>query len=333
MKEYQAILADLKKGNYAPVYFLEGEEGFFIDRLSNYIEEHALDEASKAFDQVVVYGRDTDMDTILSIAREFPLGGERKVLIVKEAQHLRKFDKLELYLDHVQPSTILVFCYKYKKLDRRTSAGKAIGKKAVLFTSNKIKDWEIPDLIERYLKSKRRRINPRHSHLIAEHLGNDMGRIINELDKLLIITKEDQEIDSILIEENIGISKDFNVFELQKALGNRDAERSFKIARHFGHNTKEHPFVLTVSQLYSYFNKLLAYHYLPDKTQGAVAKHLKMNPYFVKDTAKAANNYSRGQLVHIHSLLREYDLKSKGMGSGSASQGDLLRELVYKVLN
>ncbi len=160
MKEYTTLLADLKNGKYAPVYFLEGEEAFFINRLSGYIEEHALDEVSKAFDQTVLYGKDSDMDGILAIAREFPLSGKRKVLIVKEAQHLKQLDKLSAYLDNVQPSTVLVFCYKYKKLDRRTALGKVLTKKAIVFTSKKLRDHEIPDMATRYLRSKDRHIDP-----------------------------------------------------------------------------------------------------------------------------------------------------------------------------
>lgn len=326
-------MAELRAGNYAPVYFMDGEEGFFMDRISNFIEAHAVDEAGKAFDLNVVYARDTDLQTILAMAREFPLAGERKALIVKEAQHLKNLDALLTYLDQPQPSTVLVFCYKYKTLDGRTNLGKTLKAKAVYYTSKKLRDYEIPDMATKYLHSKKRSINPANARLLAEHLGNDLGRLVNELDKLLIITTTGQEISSALIEENIGISKEYNIFELQKALGTRDAARSFGIAKHFAANPKEHPLVLTVTMLYSYFNKLLAYHYLPDKSQGMVAKALKMNPYFVKETAAAAGQYSRGKLVHIHGLMREYDLKSKGVGNTGADQGELLRELVYKVLN
>lgn len=333
MKNYQAQMHELRAGNYAPVYFLEGEEGFFIDRISGYIEEHALDEAGKAFDLNVVYGRDSDVDNILGMAREFPLGGERKVLIVKEAQHLKNIERISAYLKNVQTSTVLVFCYKYKKLDRRKPLAKELGKSAVLYTANKLKDYEIPDMAAKYLKSKKRNINASNARTLADHLGNDLGRLVNELDKLLIITQPGEEITAKIIEENIGISKDFNIFELQKALGTRSAERAFSIAKHFAANPKEHPLVLTVSMLYSYFNKLMAYHYLPDKNQASVAKVLKMNPYFVKDTAAAASRFSRGKLVRIHGVLREYDLKSKGLGNTSTDQGELLRELVYKLLN
>jgi len=334
MKEYQAILADLKKGDYKPVYFLEGEEGFFIDRISNYIEEHALDEAAKAFDQTVVYGKDSKIDNILSMAREFPISGDRRVLIVKEAQHLKDIQNVAAYLGQVQPSTILVFCYKYKKLDRRTALGKLISKKTVLFTAKKLRDYQMPDLAVRYLKSKRRHLSASNAQLITEHLGNDLGRVVNELDKLLIITADGQDIDGKIIEENIGISRDHNIFELQKALGQRDPGRAFMIAAHFNSNPKDHPYVLSINLLFDYFNKLLQYHYLLDKGQGAVAKELRMNPYFVKDTASAARNYSVDQLIDIHSLMREYDLKGKGIGStGAVPHGELLRELIYKVLN
>ena len=342
--EFNDIMSSLKKKEYKPVYFLMGEEPYFIDRISNYIEQNILDEAEKEFNQIVLYGQDVDVLSVISEAKRFPMMGERTVVIIKEAQNIKNLTKddsdlgkakppLIGYLENPTPSTILVFCYKYKNLDKRTALAKSFIKHAVLFESKKIYDNKIPDWIGVYLKSKKYSIEPKAAIMLTEFLGNDLGRISSELEKLMINLPVGSEIRSDDIQKYIGISKDFNVFELQNALGRKDVLKANRIAAYFGANKKDNPLVMTVPALYSYFNKLLAVHFVKDKTKEGVAKELKVHPFFVTDYLGAAKNYSAGKLVSVISDLRETDLKSKGVGDASTEDGELLKELIYKILH
>lgn len=351
MSDFKDILLDLKRRLYKPVYFLHGEEPYFIDELSNYIEHHVLDETEKGFNQTVLYGRDTDLASIVSLAKGFPMMGERQVIIVKEAQTLKELSKssggddevvkeknpsgdknpLVAYLDNPQPSTILVFCFKYKKLDARSSLSKAIAKKAVLFESKKLYDNKVPEWINGHLKDKKYSINPKAAALLAEYLGNDLSKIANEINKLCISLPENSEILVEHIEQNIGISKDFNVFELQDALGKKDILKANRIAQYFAANPKENPLIMTNASLYNYFQKVLLYHFVPDKSRGSVASALGMNPFFVEGYERAARNYSTAKLKSIFGYLHECDARSKGVDNVSIEDGDLLKEMIFKI--
>lgn len=343
--EFNDIMSSLKKKEYKPVYFLMGEEPYFIDRISNYIEQNILDDAEKEFNQTVLYGQDVDVLTVISEAKRYPMMGEHTVVIIKEAQHIKNLAKdddpdkskskppLMSYIENPTPSTILVFCYKYKSVDKRTALAKSLIKHAVLFESKKIYDNKIPDWIGVYLKSKKYTINPRAAVMLTEFLGNDLGRISSELEKLMINLPVGTEIAAEDIQKYIGISKDFNVFELQNALGKKDVLRANRIAAYFGANKKDNPLVMTVPALYSYFNKLLAVHFVKDKSKEGIAKELKVHPFFAMDYIGAAKNYSTGKIVQVISDLRETDLKSKGVGNASVEDGELLKELVYKILH
>jgi DNA polymerase-3 subunit delta len=341
--EFNDILADLKKKVYKPVYFLMGEEPYFIDRISNYIEHQVLDESEKEFNQTVLYGQDVDILSIISEAKRFPMMGTHTVVIIKEAQHIRNLTKddeksknkspLLTYIENPQPSTILVFCYKYKTLDKRTALAKAMAKHAVLFESKKIYENRIPDWIGVYLKAKKYAISPKAAALLTEYLGADLGKISNELEKLMINLPAGSEITPEHIQKYIGISKDYNVFELQNALGKKDVLRANRIAAYFSANKRDNPLVLTVPTLFSYFNKILAVHFLKDRSKDGVARELKINPFFASDYVTAAKNYSAGKVVQVISELRETDLRSKGIGNTSADEGELLKELVYKILH
>ena len=331
--KFNEILANLRKKVYQPVYFLTGEETYFIDEICNYIANHVLDESEKEFNQTVLYGKDTDVATIISEAKRFPLMGEHSVVIVKEAQHIRKIEDLEVYLDQPQPSTILVICYKYKTLDKRKKFTKELAKKAVLFEGKKLYDNQIPDWIQNYLSKHNYSIHPKAAFLLSEFLGADLSKITNELDKLMLIIEKGQEITSDIIERNIGISKDFNNFELNNALGKQDVLKSNLIIKHFAANPKDNPLVVTLGVLFTFFQKTLLYHTLKDKSKNNVASKLKVNLFFVRDYELAARNYSKGKLVKIISHLREYDLKLKGVNNNSISEGELLKELIYKILH
>jgi len=331
---YEEIISDLKKRIFKPVYFLAGEEPYYIDLITEYIEEKVLPEAEKAFNQMILYGDDTNLPSIIDTARRFPMMASHQVIIIKEAQSLKKLEDLVIYLEKPLFSTILVFSYKYKTLDKRTKLFKTLESYGVYFESARIRDYLIPGWIERYLMTKGIRIDPGASAMLTEYLGTDLHKIVNELDKLIITLPEGKPlITTILIEKNIGISKDYNNFELQKAIGEKDVLKANMIVHYFANNPKENPIMLTIASLFGYFSKLLTYHYLTDKSKNNVAAVLKVNPFFVKDYETSAAKYNVSKTVQIISLLRTYDVRSKGYGDPGTEPGDLLKELVYKILH
>jgi DNA polymerase-3 subunit delta len=331
---FEEIMSDLKNRIYKPVYFLAGEEPYYIDLITSYIEEKVLPEDAKAFNQMVMYGEDTTIPAIIETSRRFPMMSNHQVIIVKEAQSLKKIDDLAFYLERPLLSTILVFNYKYKVLDKRTKLHKLIDNNAVYFESNRLRDYQVPQWIERYLMLKGIKTEPNASAMLTEYLGTDLHKIVNELDKLLInLPAGRQIITTELIEKNIGISKDYNNFELQKAIGEKNILKANMIIHYFADNQKENPITLTISSLFSYFTKVLTYHYLTDKSKNNVAAVLKVNPFFVKDYETTAAKYSVKKTVEIIGLLRTYDMKSKGFGDLSSTPGDLLKELIYKILH
>lgn len=331
----EAILSDLKQKKYKPIYFLQGEEGYFIDQITDYIEENVLDENEKDFNQSVLYGRDVKIDEIVSTAKRFPMMAEHQVVIVKEAQHLsREIEKLADYANNPQPSTILVINYKYKKLDGRKGLAKVIKSQHELFNSDKVKDWKLADWIADYGKSHGLSIDPKASHLLAEYLGNDLSKIVNVIEKLKIALNGQVVVDTEVVSKNVGISKDFNVFELQSALAQKNVFKANLIARHFAQNPKNHPLVVTVSSLYNYFVKVMKYHYFaPNVSEKELAATIGVHPFFLKEYNQAARNYSMNKLAKIFSYLKETDLKSKGVDNASASNEDLLKELIFKILH
>jgi DNA polymerase III subunit delta len=332
---FENILLDLKNKIYSPIYFLYGEESYFIDVISDYIEENVLTETEKEFNQTIIYGKDIDIATLISYARRFPMMSNYQVILVKEAQDLKKLEELEPYILNPMESTLLVLCYKYEKIDRRKTLFKAIEKKAILFESARIYDNKIPDWISEYVRKQNYTISAKASYLLAEFLGNDISKIVNEISKLIINIPAHQEITEDYVEKNIGISKDYNVFELQKALGKKDVLKANQIINYFAANPRENPLVKVIPLLFSYFSKLLVYHHLADKSRNNVASVLSVNPFFVPDYQQAAANYTSAKLVMIISLLREYDMKSKGVDSSGTSfpDGELMKELVFRILH
>lgn len=346
--EFNQILSDLKKKVYKPVYFLMGDEAYFIDLISDYIENNVLDEGEREFNQTILYGKDVTTADVIGAAKRFPMMSEYQVIIVKEAQNIRdlvgKDDDDEnkkgkektkplfvSYLENPQPSTILVICYKYKSIDKRTAIAKTIEKNAVLFESKKLYDNQVADWINNYLKTKGYTINPRAAGLLSEYLGTSLSKITNELDKLMINLAPKSEITLDNIQTNIGISKDYNVFELQGAIGKKDTLKANRIINYFASNDKDNPMVVTMSSLFGFFSKVLLYHFVTDKKTAPAA--IGVGPYFIKEYEIAAKNYSPAKLKAIFGYLREYDLKSKGVDSGSATHGELLKELVFKILH
>ncbi len=332
LDKVKSIINDLKNGKTKPIYFLMGDEPYYIDGISKYIEENVLSEEEKGFNQMVLYGRDITIDDVVSNAKRYPMMAEKQVVIVKEAQDLsRTIENLVNYAKYPQPTTILVMCYKYKTLDKRKKLAKEIAKTGVLFESKKLYENQVPDWIKRILAGKGYTITPKAAQMLVEFLGNDLSKVNNELEKLQLILNAGGQITPQLIEENIGISKDFNNFELQNAIGERDMKKAFAIVQYFSQNPKNNPIVVTIGLLYGFFSKLLKYHALSNKRDAS--RMLGINPYFIKDYQTAARNFPMKKVSSAIAAIREVDMKSKGVGAANLSQGDLLKELLIKVFN
>jgi DNA polymerase-3 subunit delta len=333
MDEARQIVNDIKQGKIKPIYFLFGEEAYFIDKISTYIADTVLTEEEKGFNQMVLYGKDVSIDDIVGNAKRFPMMADRQVVIVKEAQHLsRTIENLSSYAENPQMSTVLVFCYKYKKLDKRKSLYKHIKKNGVVFESKKLYENQVSDWLRKTLGSSGYSISHKAAIMLVEYLGTDLGRINNELEKLKLAVPEKKEITPEDIEQHIGISKDYNNFELKKAIGERNILKATKIINYFAQNPKDNPFVLTITLLHSFFAQLLQYHGLKDHSPKSVASVLKINPYFVGEYQTAARNFPMKRVSQIIANLRELDLKGKGVNAASLNQQDLLKELLYKIL-
>lgn len=334
MDEVLKIIKDIQAGNIKPIYFLMGEEPYYIDKLSEYIEQNILQEHERDFNQTVLYGRDVSVEDIVGNAKRYPMMADRQVVIVKEAQELsRTIDKLESYAENPQDTSVLVISYKYKTLDKRKKVTKILEKSGVVFESKKLYENQVGDWLKRVLQGKKLNIEPKAVQMFVDFLGNDLSRIANEIDKLAIILKPGDVITPAIIEENIGFSKDFNPFELRKAIGEKDQYKSYLIANHFAANPKDNPIVLTIGLVFSFFSQLLQYHGLKDKNPKNVASVLKVNPFFVKDYELAARNYPMKKVSGIVSTLKDIDLKSKGVGGNSLPQSDLLKEMLVKIFN
>jgi len=310
--------------------------GFNLNTLiSEFITKNVLTDQEKEFNQTILYGKDTDIATVINAAKRYPMMSTYQVVIVKEAQDIKDLDTLIYYLEKPLNSTILVLNYKYKKLDNRKKITTALKKKSVFFESKKLYDDKIPGWINQYLKKKNKTISAEAAVLLTEFLGNDLTKIVNEIEKLLLTLPADTDkITPELIEKNIGISKDYNNFELQKANGTGNVLKANQIINYFGKNPNQNPMTLTIASLYSFFSKVLRYHLLKNKSDNRMlASVLKVNPYFVKDYQQTAKRYSPSMVVRNISLLREFDLKSKGVNNVSASQEELLREMIYKMMH
>lgn len=331
---YEQILTDLRKKNYSPVYFLMGEESYYIDYISDFIQRNVLAETEKEFDQTILYGKDVDIVTVINAAKRYPMMASHQVLIIKEAQLIKEWDNLIHYLSNPLKSTILVFCYKYGTPDKRKKWVQEISKVGVVYESVKLRDYEIGAWITKYCKSKNVNIDDKAVAMLSEFLGTDLSKLVNELEKLVLTKTADiQRITPELVEKNIGISKDFNVFELQAALINKDILKANRIIRYFSENKKSNPLVLVLAQLFKFFSDLMLYHYLPDKNQSAVAAELKINPYFVKDYQKAAQSFGAWKTMNIISFIRETDARYKGIDNPSTDEADLMKELIFKILH
>lgn len=334
MDEAVKIVNDIKNGQIKPIYFLMGEEAYYIDKIADYIEQNVLTEDEKGFNQTVLYGRDVTIEDIISTAKRFPMMAERQVVIVKEAQDLlRTIEQIERYTDDPVPTTVLVFCYKYKTIDKRKKFTKNIEKMGVLFESKKLYENQVGDWITRVLKSKGYGIEPKATAMLVEFLGTDLSKINNELEKLQIVLPKQSTISAKDIEENIGFSKDFNVFELRKAIGERNQLKAYQIVQYFSENPKENPILMVTALIFGYFQQLLQYHGLKDKSSKNVAAALKISPYFTRDYELAARNFPMKKVSAAIAKLRDMDVKSKGVGAANLPMHDLYKELLTTLFN
>ena len=345
--KYNDIMTALQAGNYAPVYILCGEEPYYIDRVYEYIAGHALDEMAREFDQQVLYGRDipnADIAPIVSAARGYAMMGGRKVIIVREAQTIKKWDALAAYLNAIMPQTVLVICYNGKP-DKRQNSWKTVAEhpQVMWMQSDKLRDYEVERWINAYIADWNKaqitnhksqiKIDPKVAPILADHLGTDLSAIVGALQKLIDGRPEGVDIiDAALVERNIGISKDYNIMELQAALIRGDIVKANRIAQYFA-SSKDHPMIREMAPLYSFFSNLLMYHYMPVKTQALVAKELGINPYFVKDYEMAAKRYPAGKVFLIMGYLRDTDARLKGINNPSAKDADLWKELIFKIMH
>lgn len=334
---FEDIVKDIKAKKYKPIYFLCGEEPFFIDQIANAIENTVLSEDEKAFNLNIMYGNDVTMGTVADTARRFPMMSPYQVVIVKEAQNIRDFDNMLPYIEHCQPSTILLFAYKTKKADKRKNVFKKLGSSSncIYFESNKLYDNKIPEWIIGYCKTRNYSISPKAAGILSESLGTDLSKVANEIDKLMLLLPKGGEIKESLVEEHTGISKDFNSFELLTAIINRNPLKANRIINYFEANPKNNPLVLTIATLFKYFLNLLTYHYQKKSTPNIqeMAKLLGVHPFFMKDYTDGARMYNARKCAEIISLLREYDMKSKGVGNANIPDGELLKELIFKIMH
>jgi len=333
------ILNLLKKKEFSPLYFLQGEEPYFIDQISNYIEQNAISEAEKGFNQTIMYGKDSTMLQILGNAKRFPMMSDKQVVIVKEAQYLLDFkfesgrEMLEAYCKNPVPSTILVFCHKYASLNGTTKLAKALKKSAVVLTTKTLRDYQIPDWIKSYMSSKGIKATDKAIQLLADHIGTNLERLTNEINKLLINVDKGTLIDDTLIDKYVGINKDYNVFELQKAIIFKDALKANKIVKYFGSNPKEHNPIPIIALLYGLFSRILKAHAAPDKSSQGLAVALKVPPFAAKDYAVASRNYSLSKTMQNIGFLHKADMAVKGVESSQVKEGFILKQLVFELLH
>lgn len=326
-------IRDIKNGLVKPLYFIGGEEPYFVDALINHISDNLLDEAEMDFNKTTFYGKDANFNDILSAAKRFPMMSQYNLVVVKEAQFLKGFEELESYFANPAPDTVLAIGFKGKKPNGTKKWVKTLKKNAVYIESNKLYDNQIPALIEKFAKNKKLNIEPTAVRVLADNMGTDLSQLSNSIDKLSSLLGDGATITTKDIEKNIGISREFNVFEFINAVGAKDKMKVHRIADYFGKNPKAGNPIMVITLLNSFFSKVMVYHSLKDKSSSNVASTLKINPYFVKDYQTGARNYSQQSLVHVFNYLRKYDLMSKGKGAGMIKEDGILKELCFILMN
>ena len=331
--DHKLLLKEIRNKKFEKIYFLHGEEPYFIDVLTKAIQDNALEESERDFNQSILYGKDAEVLSLISELKSYPMMAERRLVILKEAQYFKAIEQLESYLENPVTSTIFVICYKYKTFDARKKTLKNALKNGVVFKSEKVKEYQLAEWIQQNVKSSGYEMTSKACMLMVESLGNDLGRIVKELEKLAVLIEKGTTINDKHIEENIGISKDYNVFELTNAVANKDNLKALKIVDYFEHNPKAADLVFVISNLFKFFSQIMRIHFLPNKSREAVAKALGLHPFVAGELTNAKNKYDPRKIAANIALIHEYDLKSKGVRNTSATQGELMRELVYQLIH
>ena len=330
--EHKNIIDNLKKGDYKPVYFLCGSESYYIDKISDFAEDHILSEGEKGFNQTIVYGKDVTGSQLVGICKRYPMMGNHQVVIVKEAQHVKELDYLGHYIDSPLSSTILIMCWKSEKYDKRLKFFKSL-QKYIFFESMPIYENMMPQWIEKYAAGKGMKITPKASQLMAEHIGTDLTIVANEIEKISINKKEGETINETDVETHTGISKEYNIFELQKYLARRDFHRSYNILQHFAAEGGRNSIVPVIASLYGFFAKIYIMHFETNKSANAIKEVLGLNYYAAEDLVAGIRNYPGSKVIQVMKILLEYDLKSKGINDMGTSDGELYKEMLFKILN
>ena len=331
--DHKLLLKEIRNKKFEKIYFLHGEEPYFIDVLTKAIQDNALEESERDFNQSILYGKDAEVLSLISELKSYPMMAERRLVILKEAQYFKAIEQLESYLENPANSTIFVICYKYKTFDARKKTLKNALKNGVVFKSEKVKEYQLAEWIQQYIKTTGYELTSKACMLLIESLGNDLGRIVKELEKLAVLIEKGTIINENHIEENIGISKDYNVFELTNAVANKDNLKALKIVDYFEHNPKAADLVFVISNLFNFFSQIMRIHFLPNKSREAVARALGVHPFVAGELTNAKNKYDPRKIAANIALIHEYDLKSKGVGNTSATQGELMREMVYQLIH
>lgn len=331
--DHNQIIKDIENKKFEKIYFLHGEEALFMDMITDAIVKHALEEHERDFNQSIIYGKEADALSLISEAKGYPMMAERRLVVLKEAQDFRGIEDLLPYFEEPNDQTVLVINYKYKKYDTRKKSMKAAAKNGLVFNSEKVKEYRLPDWIKSHVISKGYSISPKASMLLAEFLGNDLSRIVNEIEKLEILVEKGTTINEIHIEENIGISKDYNVFELINAVGARNVEKANRIVDYFDHNPKATSIIVVVSNLFNHYSRLMRIHFLQNKSREAVAAALKVHPFVAGELVNSSKIYNPKKIAANIAVLHEYDLKSKGVGNASFTPGQLMKELVFRLMH
>jgi DNA polymerase-3 subunit delta len=327
-----AIISDWKKGTYKPVYWLEGEEEYFIDKVMKYAESNILNESETGFNLSVFYGKDADWAAVINACRRYPMFAERQVVLLKEAQQMRDIEKLEAYIENPLTSTIFVVSYKEKKVDGRTRLAKLLKEKGVVLTTKKLYENQLPEWTEELVESKKLSISQKALMLLVDHIGNDLSRIENEIDKMAINLGKRKDITETDVEQYVGVSKDFNVFELQAALATKNLSKAIQIIQYFEANPKAGPIQLILPSLYAFFSKVFMIHGLNTRDEKTIAASLGINPFFIKDYLRTTNVYSYADVEKLLLLLSDYNLKSIGINNSGTTDASLLKEMVVKMI-
>ncbi|MFA7272795.1 MAG: DNA polymerase III subunit delta [Crocinitomicaceae bacterium] len=327
------LIKQAKEKKFAQIYLLHGEEAYFIDLIADAILENALEEHERDFNLTVVYGKDADAGQIIAEAKSYPTMAERRVVIMREAQSFGKFDDLLPYFQNPNPQTVFVICHKYKTLDARGSAAKAIAKNGLVFKSEKVKDYKLAEYIMGMARNMGYTLSQKAAILLAEFLGTDLSKVQGELDKLALLVEKGSTINEVHIEENIGISKDFNVYELTNAVAIRDVPKAFQIVHYFEHQPKSGPLVMVISNMFAMFSRLMRMHFMNGSSDEEMARKLGLHPFALKQSKPSLKIYPPRKISANIATLHEYDLKSKGLGNSSFPEGELMRELIFKLMH